>query len=379
MIPAQEEIGAFAGTEVLSTLARRYSQREFWRELWSSMGEMGLFGISVPVEYGGRGGTPADIALALRRFAYDSCDLGLTLSWITHLALCIKSIEKFGTAAQREKYLPGLISGEWVGAAAVSEPRTGAHPAGIQTTATRTPGGYRLDGSKMYITDGTVADLLVVVAATGESAGRKELTAFLVETALAGVTAERMDLNFLQTSPHANLSFKGVELPEDAVLGAVGEGHSQASKSAFARERSLVLSAFVGLFRSAADACACRITAEDGKFELEGNETASFIHHMAALAAYEELSTSLTVSAFVDPERFRASMDVLVYLGISYAKWAAWIEDFTNRHELARSFPLDIMLNDTKLILVGEGMIYKEGRRRFVDIFNETSRREGQD
>lgn len=376
MIPSLDEVGSLASGEVRDTLKERCQAREFSRELWRAMGDAGLFGISVAEQVGGRGGGATELALSVRRFARDGCDMGLTLSWITHQALCIKSIERYGTDEQKSSYLPRLISGEWVGAAAVSEQRTGAHPAGISTTATLGAGGYTLQGKKLYITDGTVADLLVVIAATGEEpGGKKELTAFLVETAGPGFHAAPMDLNFLSTSPHAEITFEGLKLDEAAVLGAPGEGHSQASRSAFARERSLVLSAFVGLFTAAADACARGYARRKGSFDLEGKEAASWIHHMSALRAYEPLATDLVSVAFDDPDRWRQSMDLLIYLGISYAKWAVWIGDLVVKQQIEPAFPLDIMLNDMKLVLVGEGIIYKEGRRRYIDPYDKGGER----
>lgn len=371
MIPSLDEVGSLASGEVRGTLKERYQTREFSRPLWRAMGDAGLFGISVGEETGGRGGDAVDLALAVRRFASDGCDMGLTLSWITHQALCIKSIELYGTEDQKRSYLPRLISGEWVGAAAVSEQKTGAHPAGIRTTATRGGGGYTLDGKKLYITDGTVADLLVVIAATGEEPdGTKELTAFLVETASPGFHASPMELNFLSTSPHAEITFEGLPLADGAVLGSPGEGHSQASRSAFARERSLVLSAFVGLFSATAEASARGYARRKGSFDPEGKEATAWIHHMSALQAYAGLATDLVQVAFDDPERWKQSMDVLIYLGISYAKWAVWIGDLVVKQQIEPAFPLDIMLNDLKLVLVGEGIIYKEGRRRYVDPYN---------
>lgn len=371
MIPSLDEVGSFASAEVRGTLKERYQAKEFSRELWRAMGEAGLFGISVGEEKGGRGGGAKDLALAVRRFAHDGCDMGLTLSWITHQALCVESIQRLGTAAQKSSYLWRLMSGDWVGAAAVSEQRTGAHPAGIQTTATPDGDGYILNGKKLYITDGTVADLLVVVAATGIQPDRtKELTAFLVESSAPGFRATPMELNFLSTSPHAEITFEGLRLDSAAVLGSPGEGHSQSSRSAFARERSLVLSAFVGLFSAAARACALGYARRKGRFDLEGNEAASWIHHMSALEAYAGLATDLVELAFDDPARWRGSMDILIYLGISYAKWATWIGDFVVRHKVEPAFPLDLMLNDMKLVLVGEGIIYKEGRRRYIDPYD---------
>ncbi|MHB8895268.1 MAG: acyl-CoA dehydrogenase family protein [Candidatus Geothermincolia bacterium] len=367
MLPTLDDIGGFASSAVLDSLRERYDDGLFSRDIWRSMGEMGLFGMTVREDLGGRGGEPRFLARALSRFAGDGCDMGLTLSWITHLALCIKSIELFGTERQRKDYLDRLIAGEWVGGAAISEPKAGAHPAGIETTATKSGSGYSLDGTKLYITDGPVADLLVVIAATGELAdGKKELTAFLVETDTPGFSAAPMDLNFVKTSPHAMLTFDGVEVDANAVLGEIGAGHSMASKSAFARERAMVVAAGAGLFGAAAQAAAAGLVKKAGSFDVEAKEGAAWIHHMAALAAYSHLSADLIDTAYYDFENWREAMDLLIYMGISYASWGAWLGDFVVRHQLEPSFPLDIMLNDMKLILIGERMLFKEGRKRYI-------------
>lgn len=371
MTPTLDEIGRFASDRVLGTLEDRYSSGEFSRELWRSMGELGLFGITVGQDLGGTGGSPRFLGEAVRRFAHDGCDMGLTLSWITHHALCIKSVELFGTEQQKKKYIPRLVSGEWVGAAAVSEPRAGAHPAGIETTAKRSGEGFVMDGTKLYTTDGPVADLLVVVASTGEAAdGKKELTAFLVETDSEGFSAERMDLDFVKTSPHGQLHFQGLELDGDAVLGGIGEGHSRASRSAFARERAMVVSAGSGVFAAAASGCAQRLVKKKGSFDVEPREANAWIHRMSALEAYSHLSAELMETAFEDFEHWRASMDLLIYVGISYASWGTWLGDFVLRHQLEPSFPLDILLNDMKLILIGEKVLFKEGRKRYIQPFN---------
>ncbi len=367
MVASSDEITEFASERVLGTLRERYESGSFSRVLWNAMGEMGLLGLTVPAEYGGSGGACVDLAVSIREFARAGCDLGLTLSWITHVALCVKSIEAFGTEEQKKKYLPRLTSGEMVGAAAVSEPKTGAHPGGMQTTASRSATGFILDGKKIYITDGTVADLLVVIAVTGKMpGGENELTAFLVESSLPGFESKQMDLDFLRTSPHGELTFEGVELSEDQVLGGVGEGHSRNSKGAFARERSLVLSALPGLFESAAGVAADRLLDKEGAFGLEGGEAYSWMHHMSAMQAYRKLADGLVEVAFEDHERWRSHIDTVIYLGISYAKWARWMGDLAAAPKLRGAFPLDIMVNDMKLVTVGEGLLLKEGRKRFM-------------
>lgn len=368
MLPSLEDIGSFAAERVRGTLAQRYEAGVFSRDIWKAMGGLGLLGMTVPEQYGGSGGSPLRLAESLREFARAGCDLGLTLCWITHLALCAKSIEDFGTEEQKEQYLPRLAAGEIVGAAAVSEPQSGAHPGGITTTATETGSGFRLDGRKIYITDGPEADLLVVMAVTGESEGRKELTTFLVDSGSPGFEVLRMDLNFVKTSPHGEIAFHGVELESDAVLGGRGEGHAKYSRAAFARERSLVVAAFPGFFESAAAEASELMTRAEEGLGLEGAQAYSWIHHLSALEGYRRLSTGVVETAFEDPVGLRASksMDVLIYLGISYAKWAGWMEELVASQGIAPSFPLDIMLNDMKLVMVGEKLLVKEARKRFM-------------
>lgn len=369
MAPTLEQAGRFAAERVRTSLGERYEAGVMSRDLWRAMGREGFLGVTVPGRLGGSGGGAEELARLLSEFTYQGCDLGLTLSWVTHLALCEKSIETFGTDRQKREYLPRLASGEWIGAAAVSEPKTGAHPGGLRTTARRTSTGYMLDGTKMFVTDGPVADLFVVVAVTDESEGRSELTAFLVEADLPGVSARPMDLNFLKTSPHGEITFDGVEVGEDAVLGKLGEGHSGVSRTAFARERSMVLTAFPGLFSRCAREVAAAMSAREGSFQLEGMESYSWMHHLSALDAYSRLSTALTAAALESPSTWAESMDTAIYLGISYSRWVSWITEFAGSRELASRKPLSYMLNDMKLVVVGEGILLKEGRKRYITGF----------
>jgi alkylation response protein AidB-like acyl-CoA dehydrogenase len=368
MVASAEEIASFASEEVLGTLEERYDAGVFSHTLWKRMGEIGLLGLTVAKEYGGSEGTPLELAVALREFVRAGCDLGLTLSWITHLALCEKSIEDFGTQEQKLEYLPRLTAGELVGAAAVSEPRTGAHPGGIGTIARETSSGFMLEGEKIYVTDGPVADVLVVMAATGEEGGRKELATFLVESGVEGFSAKQLELNFLKTSPHGQIMLDGVVVGKEAMLGARGEAHSKFSRAAFSRERSLVVAAMPGHFESTARVVTQGIAASEKGFDLEGTPLYSWIHHMAALEGYRRLSSSVVEDAFEDPVglQFTGSMDVLIYLGVSYAKWAGWIQEVASSHGLASGSPLELMLNDMKLVMVGEKQLVKEGRKRFV-------------
>jgi alkylation response protein AidB-like acyl-CoA dehydrogenase len=362
-----DRIRDLASGEVFGTLPERYQNGEFSRTLWERMGEIGMLGMTVPEVYGGSGGTPAELAEAVGEFTRLGCDLGLALSWITHLALCTKSIESFGTKEQKERYLPLLAAGRWIGATAVSEPSSGAHPAGMETKADESGSGYTLSGRKIFVTDGPVADLLVVLAVTGETGeGKKELTAFLVETDSPGFEAIPMELDFLKTSPHGELYFKGVGLGAGSVLARRGEGHNLISKGAFARERSLVSAAISGLLGAASEKLAEIYRQKYGCMDLAGTEASSWMHHLSAIEVYRMVSTELVEASFLDYERWKRSVGLLIYLGISYAKWASWIDEFSAGKELGPSFPLDIILNDMKLVLVGGGLLLKEGRKLYL-------------
>lgn len=367
MADSIDQLKDLASGEVFGTLEERYQNSEFSRKLWERMGEVGLLGMTVPEDYGGSGGTPAELAEAVREFTRIGCDLGLSLSWITHLSLCMKSIEYFGTREQKEKYLPLLASGRWVGATAVSEPGSGAHPAGIDTRADSCDSGYSLTGRKIFVTDGPVADLLVVLAVTGETGeGRKELTAFLVETDTPGYEAKPLELTFLKTSPHGELCFNGVTVDSGSVLAERGEGHTPVSKEAFARERSLVTAAVSGLFGAASREAADIYRDRYKGMDFPGTEASSWMHHLSAIEVYRMVSTEMVEASFIDYERWRKSLGLLIYLGLSYAKWATWIDEFAADKKLNPSFPLDIMLNDMKLVLVGGELLLKEGRKLYL-------------
>jgi alkylation response protein AidB-like acyl-CoA dehydrogenase len=364
-VPSLEAVESFARSRIFTSLGKRYETGWFDRTLWMEMADLGLLGLSVAEEYGGGGG-PDDLAAALRVFARSGCDLGLTLSWITHLSLLTKSIELFGTDDQKNYYLSKLVSGELVGAAAFSEPMVGAHPGKMTTTAREEYGGYVLDGKKLFTTDGPVADVIMVLAVTGESSGGKELTLFLLDLPADGCTVSTMPLDFLMTSPHGEFEFEGVMLAPDNVLGGPGMGHSPIGKAAFARERACVLCALCGFYDSLAQETADRYRQKYEDMDLEGKTAGSWIHHVSALEVYRRISAELVSASFEGGAAWEGSMDLLIYLGLSYAKWGYWIGQFIVENGIEPGFPMDIMLSDMKVALVNESLLIKEGRKRYL-------------
>ena len=168
-----EGVYTFAKNEVFSTLSDRYESRRFSRGLWRKMAEAGLFGFLVPTRYGGSSQGPEAFVEAIEAFLLGGQDLGLCLSWLDHILIHTLVISRFGSEEQRERHLPALVSGERIGALAASEPDTGAHPDRMKARAEWQDGTYRIDGHKIFITNGPVADSIIVLARTGPGAGKE--------------------------------------------------------------------------------------------------------------------------------------------------------------------------------------------------------------
>jgi isovaleryl-CoA dehydrogenase len=196
---------------------------KFPRELWPAMGALGLHGITVEEEYGGAGLGYLAHCVAMEEVSRASAAVGL--SYGAHSNLCVNQIRRNGNEAQKRKYLPKLISGEHVGALAMSEPGAGSDVVSMNTRADRRGGRFVLNGSKMWITNGPEADTLVVYAKTDRTAGARGITAFVVEKGMQGFApAQKLDKLGMRGSDTSELVFTDCEVPEENVLGAVGNG-----------------------------------------------------------------------------------------------------------------------------------------------------------
>src|SRR6266853_781061 len=192
-------------------------------ELWPEMGALGLHGITVEEEYGGAGMGYLAHCVAMEEISRGSASVGL--SYGAHSNLCVNQIRRTGTDAQRRKYLPNLISGEHVGALAMSEPGAGSDVVSMRTRADKKGDRYILNGTKFWITNGPVAETLVVYAKTDPDAGARGITAFLIEKGMTGFsTAPKLDKLGMRGSDTAELVFEDCEVPAENVLGAVGGG-----------------------------------------------------------------------------------------------------------------------------------------------------------
>ncbi len=195
----------------------------FPRELWPEMGELGLHGITVSEEYGGSNLGYLAHCVAMEEVSRASAAVGL--SYGAHSNLCVNQISRNGTDAQKKKYLPKLISGEHVGALAMSEPGAGSDVVSMKTRADKVGDRYVLNGSKMWITNGPVADTLVIYAKTDRTAGSRGITAFIVEKGFKGFApAQKLDKLGMRGSDTSELVFTDCEVPEENVLGVEGNG-----------------------------------------------------------------------------------------------------------------------------------------------------------
>ncbi len=195
----------------------------FPRDLWPEMGALGLHGITVDEDHGGSGLGYLAHCVAMEEVSRASASVGL--SYGAHSNLCVNQISRNGTEAQKRKYLPKLISGEHVGALAMSEPGAGSDVVSMATRADKVGDRYILNGSKMWITNGPVADTLVVYAKTDRTAGSRGITAFMVEKGMKGFApAQKLDKLGMRGSDTSELVFTDCEVPEENILGVVGNG-----------------------------------------------------------------------------------------------------------------------------------------------------------
>src|SRR5689334_4699315 len=216
-------VRGFAEDRVAPLAAEIDRTDRFPIELWPEMGALGLHGITVEEAYGGAGMGYLAHCVAMEEVSRGSASVGL--SYGAHSNLCVNQIRRNGTDAQKRKYLPKLISGEHVGALAMSEPGAGSDVVSMRTRAERRGDRYVLNGSKMWITNGPEAETLVVYAKTDPAAGPKGITAFIVEKGLKGFsTAQKLDKLGMRGSDTCELVFEDCEVPAENVLGEVGGG-----------------------------------------------------------------------------------------------------------------------------------------------------------
>jgi isovaleryl-CoA dehydrogenase len=247
----RDTVQAFAANEIAPRAADVDRDNLFPADLWKKLGDLGLHGMTAPEEYGGTNMGYLAHIIALEEVSRASASVGL--SYGAHSNLCVNQIRRNGSEAQKQKYLPKLVSGEHIGALAMSEPNAGSDVVSMKLRADRKGDRYVLNGAKMWITNGGDADTLVVYAKTDPDAGARGMTAFIVEKGFKGFThGNHLDKLGMRGSNTYPLFFDDCEIPEENVLGGVGNG-AKVLMSGLDYERAVLCGGPLGIMAACMD------------------------------------------------------------------------------------------------------------------------------
>ena len=286
----RETVRRFANDEIAPRAAQIDESNEFPMDLWEKMGALGLHGITVSEEDGGVAMGYLAHCIAIEEISRASASVGL--SYGAHSNLCVNQLNRWGTAAQKSKYLPKLISGEHVGALAMSEPNAGSDVVSMKLKAEKRNDGYLLNGTKMWITNGPDASTLIVYAKTDPKAGAKGMTAFIVEREMAGFsTAQKLDKLGMRGSNTCELVFENCLVPFENILAEEGKGVN-VLMSGLDYERVTLAAGPIGIMAAAMDVVVPYVHEREqfgqpiGTFQLMQGKLADMYTTMNACRAY---------------------------------------------------------------------------------------------
>ncbi|WP_370155248.1 isovaleryl-CoA dehydrogenase [Ferrovibrio sp.] len=346
---------------------------EFPRDLWTKLGDLGLHGITVEEEYGGSGLGYLEHCVAMEEVSRGSASVGL--SYGAHSNLCVNQLRRNGSEAQKKKYLPKLISGEHLGALAMSEPNAGSDVVSMKLRADRKGDRYILNGNKMWITNGPTADVLVVYAKTDPAAGPRGITAFLVEKGFKGFsTAQKLDKLGMRGSDTGELVFQDCEIPEENVLGQVGRGVN-VLMSGLDYERAVLAAGPLGIMQAAMDVVLPYVHERKqfgqpiGSFQLIQGKVADMYTEMNAARAYV-----YTVAKACDRGQTtrKDAAGAILFAAEKATKLALDAIQILGGNGYINDYPTGRLLRDAKLYEIGAGT--SEIRRMLIgrEIFEET-------
>jgi isovaleryl-CoA dehydrogenase len=247
----RDQVEAFAAREIAPRAAEIDRDNRFPADLWPKMGALGLLGVTVEEEYGGAGLGYLEHVVVMEELSRASASVGL--SYGAHSNLCVNQLRRNGSCEQKRRYLPSLVSGQHVGALAMSEPGAGSDVVGMSMRAEKRSDRYVLNGDKMWVTNGPIADVIIVYAKTDPSAGAHGITAFIVEKTFVGFsTAQKLDKLGMRGSDTCEILFTDCEVPEENVLGLPGCGVN-VLMSGLDYERCVLAGGPIGIMRACLD------------------------------------------------------------------------------------------------------------------------------
>jgi len=369
----RDMVSSFAQKEIAPGAAEIDRSNKFPRELWPQLGELGLLGITVEEEWGGAGLGYLAHCVAMEEISRASAAIGL--SYGAHSNLCVNQIRRNASPEQKKRYLPKLISGEHVGALAMSEPNAGSDVVSMRTRADKKGDRFILNGTKMWITNGPIADTMVVYAKTDPTAGSRGITGFIVEKAFKGFsTGQKLDKLGMRGSDTGELVFEDCEVPADNVLGVVGNGVN-VLMSGLDYERTVLAAGSLGIMQACLDLVLPYVHQRTqfgqpiGRFQLIQAKLADMYVTLNASKAY----VYAVAKACDRGETTREDAAGAILYAAERATWMA-LETIQclGGNGYINDFPAGRLLRDAKLYEIGAGT--SEIRRMLIgrELFEKT-------
>ncbi|MBT8449186.1 MAG: isovaleryl-CoA dehydrogenase [Gammaproteobacteria bacterium] len=370
----RETVHSFA-RKTLAPIAEEVDQKdEFPNHLWQEFGALGLLGITADEQYGGTGLGYLEHVIAMEEISRASAAIGL--SYGAHSNLCVNQINKNGSTSQKEKYLPGLCSGESIGALAMSEPNAGSDVVSMQLKADDMGDHYRLNGNKMWITNGPNADVLIIYAKTEPDAGSHGITAFIIEKGFTGFsTAQKLDKLGMRGSNTCELVFQDCLVPKENILGELNKGVN-VLMSGLDYERVVLAGGSLGIMRACLDVVLPYIHERKqfgkkiGEFQLMQGKLADMYTTMNAARAYVY---SVAQACDRGETTRKDAAGAILFASEKATLMALDAIQCLGGNGYINEYPTGRLLRDAKLYEIGAGT--SEIRRMLIgrELFNESA------